>query len=229
MKLKITARGCVDASTMEEQTRLSPDLPEPKGTGPLALVGGGLSLSEHLDELRQWPGEVWAVNQTAHWLRANGVPCFFFTVDPSETAAGHCSGRAIVHQHCNPQTFANAGECYKTTGSIPGPSTIVAGCALGIKAGYSKIYLFGADSSYGETSHVYRNEPVKELIQVQCGQPFLTRLELLLQAERLAEVVQTLPEFFENKSGGFLKALIDHGDYDVTHACKAIHERIKHG
>jgi len=227
VKLKITARCCVDASTMEEQARHSPDLPEPNGNGPLALVGGGPSLSEHLDELRTWPGDIWAINQTAPWLRANGVLCFFFTVDPSDTAANHCSGKAVVHAHCHPQTFANASECWKTAGSIPGPSTIVAGCLLGIKAGYEKIYLFGADSSYGETSHIYRNEPVQDLIQVQCGGSFLTRLELLLQAERLAEIVRTLPDFFENRSGGFLKALCDVGDYDVTHVCRGIHERME--
>lgn len=224
MKLKIIAKCCVDSETMEENARISPDLPEPKGEGPLALVGGGLSLSEHIDELRAWPGDIWAINQTAEWCRGQGIDCYFFTVDPSDRTHRFCSGKAVVHAHCDPRTFAAADECYKTTGSIPGPSTIVAGCHLGIKAGYEKIYVFGADSSYGETSHLYRDEPVKGLIRVQCGdESFLTKLELLLQAERLAEVIRTIPDFFKNKSGGLLNALVEHGDYDVTHGCPEIH------
>lgn len=213
---------------MEEQTRLSPDLPEPKGSGPLAIVGGGSSLSEHLAELRSFPGDIWAINQTADYLRGHGIDCYFFTVDPSDTVSRYVSGKAVLHAHCHPDAFRAAGVAYKTVGSIPGPSTAVAGCLLGLKAGYDKIYLFGADSSYGKTSHVYRDEPIPGMVRVECGGSHITKLEMILQAERLAETIRALPQFFENRSGGFLKALVEHGDYDVTHASRSVHEGKKH-
>jgi len=226
MKLKISARCCVEDSTMEENVRLSPDLPEPQGEGPLALVGGGHSLSDHIDELRTWPGDIWAINQTAGWCQEQGIDCYFFTVDPSTRTHEFCSGEGVVHAHCNPLTFQ--GAVYKTTGSIPGPNTVVAGCFLGVKAGYRSIHIFGADSSYGETSHLYRNEPIDGLVEVECGGDlYLTKLELILQAERLAEVIRDLPEFFENRSGGFLSALVKHGDYDVTRVSRSIRDRME--
>lgn len=229
MKLKITARCATPFEERQENSRISPDLPEPKGEGPLAIVGGGPSLLHTLDEIRDFPGDIWAVNQTAQYLREQGIDCFFFTLEPSKTVSRFCSGKAVLHHHCNPNTFKAAGECYKTTGAVPGPTTMVAGCYLGLKAGYDHISLYGGDSSYEGSSHVYRNVPIRDLVQVDCGGPYLTKLEMILQAEELARVIKAFPNIFENRSGGFLKALLEHGDYDVTHAVKAIHERIEHG
>jgi hypothetical protein len=213
---------------MEEYARLSPDLPAPVGNGPLAIVGGGPSLIDHLDELREFDGEIWAVNQTAQYLRSEGIDCYFYTVDPSDTVADFCEGKSVLHAHCSPVTFARANPCFKTTGHAPGPTSMIAGCLLGIKYGYTKIYLYGGDSSYGERTHTYRNEPVNGMIRVECGGPHITKIELLIQAERLAEIVKALPEFFVNRSGGLLGAMVENDDYDVTHAARDIHERMTH-
>ena len=48
---------------------------------PLAIVGGGPSVKDHLDELRAWPGHIWGVNAACTWLAKQGIGSLFFSVD----------------------------------------------------------------------------------------------------------------------------------------------------
>lgn len=56
---------------------------QPARAGRLAVVGGSPSVREFLDELRGWPGEIWAINGAYDFLLEHGiVPHGFIGVDP---------------------------------------------------------------------------------------------------------------------------------------------------
>jgi hypothetical protein len=216
VKLIIEARASFGDEVFSRNSLSSPDVPEPTGSGPLAVVGGGASIINHIDELREWPGEIWAINGTADYLRENGIECWFYSVDPDPDLAGMVSGKAVLAKHCDPKCFQNADVAYKTTGPFAGPTSAVAATSLGLKAGFTPITFFGCESNYGEQTHAYRDEVLPNLVELDCGgEIFLTKLELILQAEQLAGVINRFPEHFSERSGGFLRAMIEHGGYAV--------------
>lgn len=76
---------------------------------PLAIVGGGPSAADALQELREWPGHIWGINQGASWLIKEGTkaPVWFFTVDPDDVFLQWIDGveRAILGASCHPKLF----------------------------------------------------------------------------------------------------------------------------
>src|SRR5687768_7965317 len=78
-----------------------------KNEGPLAVVGGGPSAFSHLEELRNWPGKIWAINGTHKWLVDNGINPIFFSVDPGEELIELADGvkQAVLASHCDPGVF----------------------------------------------------------------------------------------------------------------------------
>ena len=77
---------------------------------PLAVVGGGPSIKQQIDELANWPGDIWAINQTAQWLMKYTPKCpvYMFSVDPDPRIASFADGvdRAILGGSCHPDLFA---------------------------------------------------------------------------------------------------------------------------
>jgi hypothetical protein len=228
--VKLTIRTCAgcEPEDLDRNRRRSPDLPPPSGGVPLAIVGGGASVLDHLDALRDWPGDVWAVNQTAAWCRDNGVSCWFYSVDPNPELAAYVSGRAVLADTCHADTFAATDGARKVTGPAPGPTSAVAAGYYAIKYDFTGATFFGCDSSYGAATHVYRDEPVADMARVECGgRAYLTKLELISQAEQIASLVRSFPAYFTAASGGFLGALLEHGDHDVTHVSRNIARQIE--
>lgn len=228
--LRIVCQCMVDADTRRNNALASPPALEPSGSGVLALVAGGPSVIAHLNTLRAWPGEIWAINHTAAWLRERGIDCWYFSADADDKFCGE-GGKCILADHCGPSRFERAGELRKfaVTDDLPGPTSAVSACYVAIKAGFSHVTLFGCEGSYGATTHVDRDEPMKDMIRVQCGgETFLTKLELASQTEQLSQLVRELPNFFAEESGGFLRALVDNPVYDVTHVARNVMEKIRH-
>jgi hypothetical protein len=81
-----------------------------QGSGRLAIVGGGNSIKEHVDELRSWDGDVWAVNGTINWCMDNGIKAAFYTIDaqPLENWVYplHRIKRAVLAADCNPDVIS---------------------------------------------------------------------------------------------------------------------------
>jgi len=82
----------------------------------LAIVGGGRSLINHLDELRDWDGEIWAINYTCDWLSKQGIASKMFTVDSSIKSiprAELCCG-AVLASCIAPEIFDEYpdAECF---------------------------------------------------------------------------------------------------------------------
>lgn len=47
----------------------------------MAVVGGAPTLEKHLDELRNFDGDIYGINDTCEWLIERGIDAIFFTAD----------------------------------------------------------------------------------------------------------------------------------------------------
>lgn len=207
----------------------------------LAVVGGGPGVVEHLETLRDWRGDVWAINQTATWLKSRGIDCTMFSVDPGDDLPQWTEGvdKALLASICHPKLFDNldgqdvrifhtehyANASLKITG---GPSSACRVPKLAISLGYGGVTFFGCEGSFESVSHAYRDENTKEnrprqLIVKADGKLYRTGPDYLITSEYLAEVLRTFPDVFEEKSGGLLRALIrDPDTWEVVALSEAL-------
>ncbi len=205
----------------------------PSGSGRLAVVGGGPSVSGRIEALRSWPGDIWAINGAAQWCIANGIRALLYSVDAGDDLAPLCVGvdAAVLADHCDPAGYEamKEGAIYQVPSDMPGPTSAVASTVLAIKAGYDGVTFFGCESSYEGTTHVYSCEDVgSNLIRVACGgSEYLTKPELLLQAKQLADVIRQLPEHFSECSGGLLSAMIADTSYQIVGVSRSIYNSIQ--
>lgn len=98
--------GCARNLTASLARGLPNCAQQPERNGKLAIVGSGPSVREHLEELRSWPGEIWAVNGAYDYLLSEGIVAHgFMAVDP-------LPGLAEYLQHPQaPTTFYVSGLC----------------------------------------------------------------------------------------------------------------------
>lgn len=199
---------------------------------PLAVVGGGPSAVEHLDELREWPGDIWAVNQSAPWLKKHAPKAnvWMFTIDPDEALAEpqftEGVDKAILSSACHPSVFeALKGReirmfhCRRLDDM---PELICLGggrCAVArtpLQAawqGYLSVTYFGCEGSLGDTTHAYRHEHRPNQFIVRAGGvDYVTTPDLCMNTEDLSEDLRTYPKALKEKSGGLLRAMVQHPD-----------------
>jgi hypothetical protein len=204
---------------------------------PLAVVGGGRSVLKHLHTLRDWPGDIWAINGTAEWLRTQGIEAAFFSVDADPIAEALVGGvkRAIAATRLAPGVFdrlmANGADI-KTFHTDPsearnGPTTATTAPFIALDAGYKGATFFGCDSCYppDAATHLYTNERDSvELMVVRVGiKHYLTKPEFEIQARLLAGFIRKFPAVFREESGGMLRAFVRHrNDYDITRVSPAL-------
>lgn len=229
MKLLFRAEGCIPLADVLENVRLSKlrGLREPAGNGKrLALVGGGPSAADHVETLRNWPGEVWAINGAARWCWERGIKATLVTFHPW-VEVPECVTRIILGEECSPALFdACAGrELYVLNDETPSGQVLPRGgttaTAVAIKfpfLGFFDVTLFGLEGSYsGHVTHNYTvyEDPNEPWVIVEAnGQTFRTKAEFLLQGRWLAEFIHAYP-IYEERSGGLLAALVKDHDYDV--------------
>jgi hypothetical protein len=234
MKIKFVAVDRVSRDDIERNKLASSkrDLPKvgdlPPVRKPLALVGGGPSVKDHAEELRNWPGDVWAINGAWKWCRDNGVKATFYTIDPSPVIADDIDGPtdAILGSACDPLAFDKVSGSIQVfpLGEIPSGSTSACtSIMIAALCGYTHVDLFGCDSSFTSTStHVYAGcSPGETRLLVECGgEKYLTCPQMIMQAEYLAEVVNGVPDYVTIRSGGLLPALVKHGEWDALKASR---------
>ena len=232
----------VQARYREENRRL--ELPRIGSFGPatpsLAVVGGGPSVVDHLPALRVWDGEIWAINGTWRWLRDRGIASTLYTIDPVYAVDGAacapdvhvlladtCHPNAVrLLQHCGAQIEmawlgAGDGEC------LPGCTAAATAPTLAAERGHKRVTLFGCEGSFADNAatHVSKDERSARppSIRVRIGdQAFMTRPDMVMQTEWLAGIARALPNYLAVASGGLLPALVEAGDYDVTHVSSEI-------
>lgn len=179
---------------------------------PVAVVGGGPSLISRLDELRHWPGEIWAINSMADWLNERGIPATLFTVDPAFFASK--TQKRLLASCCDPAMFTPETLVFDMLehaedGVTGGVTSATRAPALALRLGYPGVAFFGCDSSLEDTGHVAiadYDEPA--LIVKANGRTFKTGPEFLMQAENLAQLIRTFPDYFDNRSDGLLPAMV---------------------
>ena len=214
---------------------------------PLAVVGGGPSVLQHLMYFHQWPGDIWAINQTASWLASKGVTknVWMFTIDPGNDLPQWTQGveRALIASICDPQLFKNlegkdvnifhtehyAEADLKVTG---GPSTACRAPVLALAMGYTSVTYFGCEGSFDTVSHAYRNENEpsqrpKQLIVKAGERLYRTGPDYLVTSEYLAQIIRTFPDYFRERSGGLLRAILEHPDtWEVVALSEALKDEL---
>ena len=72
----------------------------------LAVVGGGPSVVDYLDEIRGY-SDVWAINGACRFLRERGIDSTLLSLDPCDFLASRVSGakKALLCSRCHPDVF----------------------------------------------------------------------------------------------------------------------------
>lgn len=201
-------------------------------SGHLAVVGGGPSIASHKDELRHWDGDVWAINGAFEWCRQQGIFASFFSIDPDPRLAVTAAParHAILGSACDPSVFdaIKGGIEVFPIGEWPcGSTTACVAPFCAAQKGYASVTLFGCESSFVDHVHAYPWEDDTGRLLVECGgKEYLTTPQFIMQAEYLAEIARGIKDYVKTVGGGFLPALIEHGDYDVLKISRDIAESI---
>lgn len=217
--------GCLPAETLELHAAYSKslNLPQPKATAEkLAVVGGGASVKDHIDELKNWDGEIWAINGAARWCHLQGIKASLFSITPVAPEPWTLVGikRAILSYECDPSLFdalVGHAEVYAFDRDGHGPTSPCAVPALMMKAGFKEVSFFGCEACYGEETHAYQNIPsAEDMIVAIGGTAYRTNAGYFMQTQILAKLIGAIPEILKDRSGGMLSALIaDPEGWDV--------------
>jgi hypothetical protein len=234
VKITFTAMDCVPVERLARNVAHAKSLGLPllgQARAPfLAVVGGGPSVADHVDELRDWAGEVWAINGTYRWLTGQGIWCRFFSTDPMPGIADLCKGAdAILATRCDQDSFAAAGsvETVDIEDMPHGPTTASCAPLIAAQCGFQQVSVFGCEGSFGGETHAYGTPRDVRLLKVMCnGQEFLTSPQMMQQTEYLADIMRETPQFCIDRSGGFLSACIADPDIDVIAASRSIYEQV---
>lgn len=202
---------------------------------PLAVVGGGPSALDHLQELLDWPGDIWALNMGAKWLASHGRTerVWLFTVDPDhkipweEWTVG--VERAIVSSACHPSLFwsmrGKEVSMFHCRSIEDMPELFVAGggrCSASravLQAswrGYRCVTFYGCEGSLRTKTHAYRDEGKKNQMIVKAGDSYhITTPDLYFNTQDLVEDFLRFSNpdpkrGLKEKSGGLLRAMLEY-------------------
>lgn len=237
---RITFKGYVEqgVATLQRNTDTNTGqfiAPVPLHDTPLAVVGGGPSLLDHVDELRAFKGQIWAVNATAQWLIERGIDCELVSVDavvcPQLTGVSRamfatCCDPQIVRQIPNVRLFHLAP--YHPEGISGGSTTAVTMASVALKLGYYDVTYYGCEGSFVDADHVYYDEArPSQLIVRAAGQDYRTTPPFLVQCEELSKICRDFPSVYKEKSGGLLRAMIADEQWSVVAVSEALKQHLE--
>lgn len=201
-------------------------LPKHRGAGRLAVVGGGPSIAEHVEELRAWDGDIWAVNGTINWCLDHGINAYFYTADAAPVGIWPYDLTRVTRAALAPDVAPDLvtylienGADVSLTGAIQsGPTSANASDYISLECGYSGVTYFGCEGCFeDDATHAFGSVSIPDWMIVEVGgEYFRTKAEFVSQSIMLANVIREFPTIYADKSGGLLRAMIEHGpDYDV--------------
>lgn len=190
---------------------------EPAHTRKLAIVASGPSLKDYLDELREFDGDVWAINGALDYLNRSGVTVSgFVCIDPQDWLADYLKNPPSITYYiasvCHPDVFDAVNghdvriwhlkDADSPENAVPGGTVCVTRAPyLALMLGYRDISLFGCDGSFAETNHVYGDgyERPDARLTVQVGNEFFeTEVGFFHQASELG----AMQEIFADRYPG---------------------------
>lgn len=257
--LRLNVEGQATATTDEHEVNreysASLGLPEllsvsPEHGRPLAICGGGPSLRGAVNVLRNWPGDIWAINGVCAYLASLGIKSTFVTVDADsyhddlvelDWMLGPVK-KALVSSFCN-KALLDRLKGAEVMLFHPGLNNAVDLPAVGgtttasripipaIMLGYRLICYVGCECSFtaGAPSHAYKHDakPRNQLVIRADGKDWVTTLQLMLQAKELSFVISEYPRYFSEKSGGLLRAMLkDPKNWKVVAANAEMHAEL---
>lgn len=186
----------------------------------LAVVGGSPSLWRYRQKLESWVGDIWACGSAFPWCYEQGLDAVFFAIDPLPVMGEYAKKAkdAILATQCDPATFEALRDAKVETFDLfendeqtnHGVTTATAAPWLAIKMGYRDVWFVGCDSSFVGETHTYKDDRPDDRIVVRVnGADYLTTPGLYLQAQHLARIISTFPDFFACVDGGLLSAMVN--------------------
>lgn len=240
----LQTKCCVDEASRENNMAFAMSrglplcTPQMASGKRLAICGSAPSIKEHLEELRSFDGDVWAVNGALNYLHDEGVKVSGWVgCDPLDFLNDYLKTppegvRYYVASICDPKTFESLKdrdvylwhmaekEKLITSSHVPGGTTVTTRAPyLGLLLGYRDITIYGADSSYGETTYVYGEErfaqPDTETVLVG-ERTFVSNGPLIHQAAQFSAMQEIWPRPYRTKEpatlhfkcGGLLGAFL---------------------
>ncbi len=193
-----------------------------------AVVGGGPSVMDHLDELKNWDGDIFAINDTGKYLSDNGIASYVLSVDGTRTPfrIGPLVKGAIFASRVHRCQFTqlkdksirvfDMAEEDNIKGIEGGATTVCRTPHLFLRMGYAGIMYFGIDGSFaGDITHVSgKSDSAHDnmLIVRAGGKDYVTHAGFLMQHQYMTAIMQKYPEFLYNASGGLFAAMIANMD-----------------
>lgn len=213
-------------------------LPKHRGAGRLAVVGGGPSIRDHIEELRDWDGTVWAVNGTINWCIDNSIKAKFYTADaqPMKNWVYDLSrvSEAVLPPGVSPdliEYLLGQGAKVELLCEIEsGPTSANATDYLGIDADYTSVHYFGCEGSFSPSNtHAFPSADITHWMQVNVGGDLhFTKAEFVSQAIIMARTINAFPHVYFDHSGGLLASVMKHGpEYDVTRVSDELFATLK--
>lgn len=210
----------------------------PRTQKRLAVVGLGDSASRSINELREWNGDIWAINGAAAWLASQGIVSTMVTVDPLPFPDSAFDGisSALFASCADPKAFeVMRDRVEKFDMSEHADDGVIGGCttatrmpALAIALGYTDITFFGCEGSFTNRNHVDSHRDYPEQLFIRAGgHDYRSVPEFVLQAQSLASLMREWPDIFKEKSGGLLSGMIADPNWSVVAVSQALKEQIE--
>ena len=195
-----------------------------------AVVGGGPSVRNHLETLRNWKGDIFAINDMAKYLSDNGIAHYLYAIDgvtvpfrvgiltKGALFASRCHKNQFKQMNGRPIRIFDLAEDARPPriGIEGGPTAACRAPHLLLSMGYCGVSYFGLDGSYeddvthvsGKTNTAYENM----LIIRAGGKDYMTSSGFMLQHEWMCEAFKRYPQFLHNASGGLFPVILDDPD-----------------
>lgn len=239
-RLHINSRPCIEAERIANNVLSAGKRGLPRVSvrerPPLLVLGGGHSIGERLQQVRDSQHDKWIIGSAFRWWHEQGVSGTFFSVHPSPAALVNIPGvqRAILATQTDPAVF-DALQTAKvevfdleSLGGAHGCTSAACAPMLAIQMGYREVTFFGCDGDYSAGTHAYMDVPDPYKMQVKIGRrKFLTGAEFLMQSEFLSSIMRAAPTIYRNQSGGLLAAMVEDPNYDVTHISRTLNDSMK--